>query len=135
MIENGTLKDGIKFWRDLGVSMAEMADRQHKWGERLSQVKLFFQPSMTENSLIEIIKPGELFGVVDCSLEFPEEMYSYFEDFPPGFKNCEVLRDEIGVHMKRFAGRNKLLPRPRKKLIPVSSLNEEQLSQHFCYSI
>ena len=36
---------------------------------------------MNKNSLIEKIKRGELFGVVDCSLQVPEEMYPYFEDF------------------------------------------------------
>ena len=76
-----------------------------------------FQPSMNKNSLIEKIKRGELFGVVDCSLEVPEEMYPYFEDFPRIFKNCEVGRDDIGDHMKEFAERNKLLSRPRKMLI------------------
>ena len=58
-----------------------------------------FRPSMTKNWLFEKIKRGELFGVVDCSLEVPEEMYPYFEDFPPIFKNCEVGRDDIGDHM------------------------------------
>ena len=72
---------------------------------------------MNKHSLIDKIKRGELFGVVDCSLEDPEEMYPYFEDFPPIFKNCEVGRNDIGDHMKEFAERNKLLPRPRKMLI------------------
>ena len=72
---------------------------------------------MPQNSLNEKIKRGELFGVVDCSLEVPEEIYSYFEEFAPIFKNCEVRRDGIGEHMKVFAKRNKLLLRPKKMLI------------------
>ena len=57
--------------------------------------------------------------MVDCSLEVPEHLYPYFEDFPPIFKNCEVGRDNIGVRMKEFAERHKLLSKPRK--MPISS--------------
>ena len=90
---------------------------------------------MSKNSLIEKIKRGELIGVVECSLEVTEEMYPYFEEFPQIFKNCEIGRDEIGEHMKEFAERNKLLHRPEKSWLPLSSLNDDQLSHHFCYFI
>ena len=72
---------------------------------------------MSKNLLNDKIKRGKLFGVVGCSLEVTEEMYPYFKDFPPIFKNCEVRRDDIGEHMKEFAERNKLLRRHRKMLI------------------
>ena len=74
-------------------------------------------------ALIEKIKRGDFFGVVDCSLEVPEELYPYFEDFPPIFKNCEVGRDDIGDHMKEFADRHKLLSKPRKMLISSFKLD------------
>ena len=76
-----------------------------------------FVPPLSKSALTERIKREDLFGVVDCSLEVPEELYPYFEDFPPIFKNCEVGRDDIGEHMKDYAQRNRLLSRPRKMLI------------------
>ena len=117
--------DRREYLKGLGLNVEEIWECQWKKcrTDNTNGVKDFlksnypFQPSMNKNSLIEKIKRGELFGVVDCSLEVPEEMYPYFEDFPPIFKNCEVGRDDIGDHMKEFAERNKLLPRPRKMLI------------------
>ena len=49
-------------------------------------------------TVFEKIKYGDLFGVNDCRLWFPwfpEELYFYFQDFPPSYKNCEVGPDEI----------------------------------------
>ena len=117
--------DRREYLKGLGLNVEEIWECQwKKWrSENTNGVKDFlksnypFQPAMNKHSLIEKIKRGELFGVVDCRLEVPEEMYPYFEDFPPIFKNCEVGRDDIGDHMKEFAERNKLLSRPRKMLI------------------
>ena len=117
--------DRREYLKGLGLNVEEIWECQwKKWrSENTNGFKDFlksnypFQPSMNKHSLIDKIKRGELFDVVDCSLEVPEEMYPYFEDFPPIFKNCEVGRDDIGDHMKEFAERNKLLPRPRKMLI------------------
>ena len=61
--------------------------------------------------------------MVDCSLEVPDHLYPYFEDFPPIFKNCEVGRDDIGDHMKEIAERHKLLSKPRKMLISKFKLD------------
>ena len=58
-----------------------------------------------------------MFGVVDCSLEVPEHLFPYFEDFPSIFKNCVVGRDDIGDHMEEFAERHKLLSKSLKMLI------------------
>ena len=92
---------GLQFLDILGLNVEEIWECQwKKWRlDNTNGVQDFlksnyqFQPSMNKNSLIEKIK-RELFGVVDCSLEVPEEMYPYFEDFPLIFKNCEVGRDD-----------------------------------------
>ena len=126
-IENGLKtrerdSDRREYLQGLGYTVVEIWECQWKqWRrENINGVKEFvnkkypFQPPLSKNALIEKIKRGDLFGVVDCSLEVPEHLYPYFEDFPPIFKNCEVGRDNIGVHMKEFAERHKLLSKPRK---------------------
>ena len=126
--------DRREYLKGLGLNVEEISECQwKKWKTDNTNVMKDllksndpFQPSMSKKSVIEKINSGELFCVFDCTLEVPEEMYSYFEDFPPVFKNCEVGRDYIREHMKDFAERNKCLLRPRKLLIsPVSSLNED----------
>ena len=135
-IENGLKtrerdSDRREYLLGLGYTVVEIWECQwKKWRrENINGVKEFvnkkypFQQSLSKNALIEKIKRGDLFGVVDCSLEVPEELYPYFENFPPIFKNCEVGRDDIGDHMKEFAERHKLLSKPRKMLISSFKLD------------
>ena len=129
-IEKGLKKrerdnDRRDYLERLGYTIVEIWECQwKKWKtDNTNGVKEFvnksypFVPPLSKSALIERIKREDLFGVVDCSLEVPEELYPYFEDFPPIFKNCEVGRDDIGEHMKDYAQRNRLLSRPRKMLI------------------
>ena len=76
-----------------------------------------FQKPIAENKLIEDIKSGLKFGVVDCSIEVPECLREKFIKFPPFFKNCEVSLEDIGQHMKDFAHEHNLLKKPRRMLI------------------
>ena len=123
--------DRREYLQGLGYTVVEIWECQwKKWRrENINGVKEFvnkkypFQQSLSKNALIEKIKRGDLFGVVDCSLKVPEELYPYFEDFPPIFKNCEVGRDNIGDHMKEFAERHKLLSKARKMLISSFKLD------------
>ena len=124
-----------EYLQGLGYTVVEIWECQwKKWRrENINGVKQFvnkiypFQQSLSKNALIEKIKRGDLFGVVDCSLEVPEHLYPYFGDFPPIFKNCEVGRDDIGDHMKEFAERHKLLSKPRKMLISSFKLEREPI--------
>ena len=76
-----------------------------------------YQKPISENKLIEDIKSGLKFGVVDCSIEVPERLREKFSEFPPIFKNCEVSLEDIGSHMKDFAHEHNLLKKPRRMLI------------------
>ena len=73
--------------------------------------------------------------MVNCSLEVPEHLHPYCEEFPPIFKNCEGGRDEIGVHMKEFTERHKLLSKPRKMLISSFKLDRGPIITPLCYFI
>ena len=125
VIENGLKtrerdSDRREYLQGLGYEVVEIWECQwKKWmRENTDGVKEFvkkkypFQPTLSKNVLLEKIKRGDLFGVVDRSLEVPQHLYPYFEDFPPIFKKCEVGRGEIGHHMKEFAERHKLLSKP-----------------------
>ena len=50
-----------------------------------------YRKPMSELKLIEDIKSGLKFGVVDCSIEVPERLREKFSEFPPIFKNCPVI--------------------------------------------
>ena len=48
------------------------------------------QKPISENKLIEDIKIGLKFGVVQCSIEVPERLREKLSEFLPIFKNCDV---------------------------------------------
>ena len=75
-----------------------------------------YQKSISENKLIEDIKSGLKFSVVDCSIEAPERLSENFSEFPPIFRNCAVSLEDIGPHMKDFALEHIVL-KPRRMLI------------------
>ena len=108
--------------------MEEMEDR-HDIKDFIKSIP--FQPSICKTPFIEKIKRREPIGVVDCSLQVPEEKYLYFEGFSPLSK---IVKLNEMAHTK-FAERKKLLPRPRKCWFLASNLSKYQLSRHFCYYI
>ena len=76
-----------------------------------------YKRSLREESLLEQIKSGKLFGYVQCDIEVPEELQKKFANFPPIFKNTNVGRHDIGLLMRVFAEKEGLLCQPRKMLI------------------
>ena len=83
-----------------------------------------FSRPMSETTLLTKIRNGSVFGVVDCELEVPSHLYNKFKKFPPIFKNVEVSRNDIGLHMQEFAIENKLLSQPRRMLISSMKLDK-----------
>ena len=76
---------------------------------------------MSEEQLLQGIIDGRLFGYVQCDIEVPEHLRSYFSNFPPTFKNTEVSREDIGPLMREYAEKENIMPQPRRMLI--SSFN------------
>ena len=70
-----------------------------------------------EETLLEQIKSGKLFGYVQCDVEVPEELKKKFANSPPIFKNTNVGRHDIGLLMKDYAEKEGLLCQPRITLI------------------
>ena len=72
---------------------------------------------ITEQQIIEEVKSGKLFGMVECDIETPEELKTVFSEFQPIAKHARISRDDIGEHMKSFAVANDLLKSPTKTLL------------------
>ena len=75
-----------------------------------------YKRPLREESLLEQIKSGKLFGYVQCDIEVPEELKDKFANFPPIFKKTNVCRHDIGSLMKDYAEKEGLLCQPRKRL-------------------
>ena len=56
----------------------------------------------TQQDIQDTIMRDEVFGIVKVSLHVPDHLKSYFEDFPPLFKNHKIEFNDIGEHMKQF---------------------------------
>ena len=72
---------------------------------------------LREESLLEQIRSGKLFGYVQCDIEVPEVFKKKFANFPPVFKNVNGGRHDIGSLMNDYAEKEGLLCQPRKMLI------------------
>ena len=79
--------------------------------------KSALQGKVTQASILEKVKSGELFGLVQCDIHVPDNLKPYFEDLPPLFKNTNVSREDIGEHMETYCINNKLMRQPRRTLI------------------
>ena len=76
-----------------------------------------YERPLREESLLEQIRSGKLFGYVQCDIEVPEELKEKFANFPPIFKNTNLGRHDIGSLMRDYAEKEGLLSQPRKMLI------------------
>ena len=77
-----------------------------------------YKRPLIEETLLEQIRSGKLFGYVQCDIEAPEELKEKFVNFPPIFKNINVGRHDIGLLMNDYGGEEEgLLCQPQKKLI------------------
>ena len=65
---------------------------------------------------------GRLFGYVQCDIEVPEHLRSYFSNFPPIFKNTVVSREDIGTLMREYAEKENIMAQPRRMLISSFTL-------------
>ena len=76
-----------------------------------------YERPLKEETLLEQIRSGKLFAYVQYDFEVPEELMKKFAKFPPIFKNTNVGRHDIGLLMKDYAEKERLLCQLRKMLI------------------
>ena len=75
------------------------------------------RPKLSEKQIIDEVKSGALFGMVQCDITTPDELKTIFSEFQPIAKHAYLSRHSIGEHMKSFAVANGLLKSPTKTLL------------------
>ena len=76
-----------------------------------------YRRPLSEEQLLQGIIDGRLFSYVQCDIEVPEHLQSYFSNVLPIFKNSEVSREDIGPLMREYAEKENIMPQPRGMLI------------------
>ena len=76
-----------------------------------------YKRPLREESLLEQIRSGKLFGYIQCDIEVPEVLKKQLANFPPIFKNTKVGGHDIGSLMKDYAEKEGILCQPCKMLI------------------
>ena len=111
-IERGLKKRGMDLMRkqyikEKGYNVVEMWECEW-WNlyktttfvkEHLRESFPYKRP-LREETLLQQIRSGNLFGYVQCDIEVPEELKKKFANFPPFLKNTNVGRHDIGLLMK-----------------------------------
>ena len=62
-----------------------------------------YKRPLSEEPLLQGIIDGRLFGYVQCDIEVPQHLRSYFSKFLPISKNTVVSREDIGTLMREYA--------------------------------
>ena len=73
--------------------------------------------SMTEQDVLNMVRTGELFGLVKVDIFTPDHLKDRLDEFPAIFKNCEVGIDDVSPLMRRYCEDNKKLNKPTRLLI------------------
>ena len=76
-----------------------------------------YKRALSEEHFLQGIINGRLFGSVQCDIEVPEHLQSYFSNFPQIFKNTVVSREDIGTLMREYAEKESTMSQPRRMLI------------------
>ena len=76
-----------------------------------------YKRPLSEEQLLQGIIVGRLFGYVQCDIEVPQHLRSYFSNFSPIFKTTVVSREDIGNLMRENAEKENIMPQPRRMLI------------------
>ena len=84
----------------------------------LTQRSVFgYKKDLSQQEILDKVKTGRFFGLVQCSLHTPDHLKEKFSDLPPIFKNTEISIDDIGPHMREYCLENNLLGQKRRALI------------------
>ena len=117
-----------QYIRSLGYNLVEMWECQwQKMGTTDVQIRTFLQErrtrkidfvrNMTEEKIVQQVKSGELFGVIECDISVPEQLKAHFQEMTPIFKNTEISREDIGEFMTQYAEEHNQLNQPRRSLV------------------
>ncbi|KAK3098713.1 hypothetical protein FSP39_022331 [Pinctada imbricata] len=86
-----------------------------------------YKKSVSENQILNAVKEGTLFGMLEVDIQVPEQWpahfassrspYDYFEEMAPLFCTTDIPFEVIGPHMQDYAERHGLSKKPRRLLV------------------
>ena len=75
-----------------------------------------YKGPLREESVLEKIKYGSLFGYFQCDIKILENLREAFANFPSNFNNLFVDRGGIGPFMEQYVEKDGVLTHPRRML-------------------
>ena len=72
---------------------------------------------MSQAEIIEGVKSGSVFGLIQVDIHTPEHLKPYFAEMTPVFKNILVSKEDVGDHMKTYLESVGKLRQPQRQLI------------------
>jgi len=70
-----------------------------------------------ETIILDHVKSGSFFGVLEVDLHVPDHLYDYFEEFSPIFCTTNIPFDAFGDHMKEFFNKRNLSTKSKRLLV------------------
>ena len=101
-------------WRALCQADPRMASEARQYIDEEFGVR---GKTFTEESMIERIASGDLFGFVECDIVVPRELKEKFGEMCPVFKNTSLDRKDLSDHMREYAEKTGHLRNPQRTLI------------------
>ena len=83
-------------WNDLRRRDVEI----NAFVSRLDSRNRRTEPWYVESELIERVRRGDLFGLIECDIHVPDALKQRFAEMPPIFKNTMVGRDSLSATMR-----------------------------------
>ena len=71
--------------------------------------------------LIELLKSGEMVGMLCAALEIPAEKQAFFDQFPPLFKKAKLTLDDLDPQTADFCRANKVFSKSKVEIIQCFS--------------
>ena len=72
---------------------------------------------MTSQLILKGMRPGTVFGMIDCDICVPEELHEHFAEMQPVYKNIRLIREDLGPFMRRYAEEHNIMSTPRRMLV------------------
>ena len=92
-----------------------------------------YKRPLSEEQLLQGIIDGQLFGCVQCDIEVPEHLRSYFSNFLPIFRNTVISKEDIGNVLREYAEKENTMAQPGRMLISSFILtNGNIITPLFC---
>ena len=106
----------IAYFKQLGYNV--ITQWECKYCEQINVPKRApISGSLTETRILDMVKTGQLFGLVNCDIMTPDRLKPKLAEFPPLFKNADVSKEMIGPFMRDYCEKNGKLKKPTRLLI------------------